>query len=135
MATTDPLRAQLVRLLSWDEAHVGFDKAVAGLAPEHRGARPPGFEHSIWQQVEHLRLAQDDLLRFAVEAKYVHDKKWPDDYWPVDPAPANDVAWKQSLADFAADRERLKQLIEDESVDLFALVPTGKGQQTVMRGI
>ena len=135
MATTDPLRAQLVRLLSWEEAHVGFDKAVAGLSPEHRGARPAGFEHSVWQQVEHLRLAQDDLLRFAVDPKYVHDKKWPDDYWPVSSAPASEAAWKRSLADFAADRERLTQLIEDESVDLFALVPTGKGEQTVVRAI
>jgi uncharacterized damage-inducible protein DinB len=135
MATSDPLRAQLVRLLSRDEAHVGFDKAVAGLSPEHRGALPAGFEHSVWQQVEHLRLAQDDLLRFAIDPKYVHDKKWPDDYWPANAAPASEAAWKRSLADFAADRERLKQLIEDDSIDLFALVPTGKGQQTVLRAI
>ena len=72
MATSDPLRTQLVRLLEWDEAHVGFDKAVSGLPVEHRGSRPTGFEHSIWQLVEHLRLAQDDLLRFAVDPKYVH---------------------------------------------------------------
>jgi uncharacterized damage-inducible protein DinB len=135
MATSDPLRAQLVRLLTWDEAHVGFDKAVEGLRSEHRGALPAGFEHSVWQQVEHLRLAQDDLLRFAIDPKYVHDKKWPDDYWPVNPSPPNEAAWKRSLADFAADRERLQRLIEDDSVDLFALVPTGKGQQTVLRAI
>jgi uncharacterized damage-inducible protein DinB len=135
MATTDPLRAQLVRLLSWEEAHVGFEKAVEGLHPEHRGALPVGFEHSIWQQVEHLRLAQDDLLRFAVDPKYVHDKKWPDDYWPVNAAPESDAAWHRSLADFAADRRRLTQLIEDDSIDLLALVPTGKGQQTVLRAI
>ena len=135
MATTDPLRAQLVRFLNWEEAHVGFDKAVEGIPPDHRGARPPGFEHSIWQQVEHLRLAQDDLLRFAIDPKYVHDKKWPDDYWPVNPAPPSDVAWKKTLADFAADRERLKQLIGDDSADLFAVVPTDQGEQTVLRAI
>ena len=135
MATTDPLREQLVRLLNWEEAHVGFDKAVEGIPSEHRGARPQGFEHSIWQQVEHLRLAQDDLLRFAIEPKYVHDKTWPDDYWPVNPAPPSDVAWNTCLTGFAADRERLKQLIGDESIDLFALVPTGQGQQTVLRSI
>ena len=135
MATSDPLRAQLVRLLDWDEAHVGFDKALSGLPVEHRGSRPPGFEHSIWQLVEHLRLAQDDLLRFAVDPKYVHAMKWPDDYWPTNPAPPGATAWDRSLEDFARDRDRLKKAIEDTSIDLFALVPTGTGQQTVLRAI
>ena len=135
MATSDPLRTQLVRLLEWDEAHVGFDKAVSGLPVEHRGSRPAGFEHSIWQLVEHLRLAQDDLLRFAVDPKYVHAMKWPDDYWPANPAPQSAAAWVKSLEDFAHDRDRLKKAIEDESVNLFAVVPTGTGQQTVLRAI
>jgi uncharacterized damage-inducible protein DinB len=135
MATSDPLRAHLVRLLTWEEAHVGFDKAVAGMPHELRGSRPPGFEHSVWQLVEHLRLAQDDLLRFAVDPKYVHAMTWPDDYWPRDPAPPSDVAWNQSLADFAAGRERVKQLTLDDKADLFALVPTGSGEQTLLRAI
>jgi hypothetical protein len=135
MTTPDPLRAQLVRLLEWDEAHVGFEKAVNGLPPEQRGARPSGFDHSVWQLVEHLRLAQDDLLRFAVDPKYVHTMKWPDDYWPTAPAPPSDAAWQGSLAAFAGDRERVKALILDDSVDLFGLVPTGIGQQTRLRAI
>jgi uncharacterized damage-inducible protein DinB len=134
-SSTDPLRAQLIRALAWDEAHVGFDKAVAGVAPAQRGARPAGFDHSIWQLVEHLRLAQEDLLRFAVDSKYVHDKKWPDDYWPRDPAPPSDAAWDKSLADFAADQEKVAALIADGSLDLFALVPTGTGLQTRLRAI
>jgi uncharacterized damage-inducible protein DinB len=135
MTTPDPLRKQLVRLLEWDEAHVGFEKAVEGLPPDHRGARPSGFDHSVWQLVEHLRLAQDDLLRFASDPKYVHTMKWPDDYWPAAPAPPSDAAWQESLAAFAVDRERVKTLILDQSVDLFALVPTGTGQQTRLRAV
>ena len=134
MTTPDPLRAQLVRLLEWEEAHVGFEKAVEGLPPDHRAVRPSGFDHSVWQLVEHLRLAQDDLLRFAIDPKYVHSMKWPDDYWPA-PAPPSDVAWHHSLAAFAADRERIKTLILDQSVDLFALVPTGTGEQTRLRAV
>jgi uncharacterized damage-inducible protein DinB len=133
--SADPLRAQLIRLLNWDEAHVGFDKAVDGIAREHRGQRPAGFDHSVWQLVEHLRLAQDDLLRFAADENYVHTMKWPDDYWPADPAPPSDAAWNKSLADFAADRERLTKLVADGSLDLFGLVPTGKEQQTRLRAI
>ena len=130
----DPLRAHLLRLLTWEEAHVGFDKAIAGIAPEHRGARPAGFAHSPWQLLEHLRLAQKDLLTFARDPHYVHAMKWPDDYWP-DPAPPSPTAWDESLADFSADREKLEDLIQDTRVDLFALVPTGKDQQTCLRTI
>ena len=81
----DPLRAQLVRLLDWEEGHVGFDKAVDGLSAEQRGARAPGFEHTTWQLLEHLRLAQKDLLDFCANTRYVHALKWPDDYWPRNP--------------------------------------------------
>ena len=131
----DPLRAQLVRLLEWEEGHVGFDKTVEGLEAEQRGARAPGFEHTPWQLLEHLRLAQKDLLDFCANARYVHALKWPDDYWPKNPTPPGASAWDDSIADFRADREKLKELIRNPDVDLFALVPTGKGQQTYLRAI
>lgn len=129
------LRAQLVRLLDWEEAHVGFDKAVDGIPAGRYGSRAPGFEHSPWQLVEHLRLAQKDLLDFCVNAHYAHALKWPDDYWPPSHEPPDDAAWAASVADFVADRDRLKALVRDASVDLLALVPAGKGQQTVLRAI
>ena len=62
----DRLREQLVRLLDWEEAHVGFDKAVDGLPADTRGARAPGFEHSVWELLEHMRIAQEDILDFCV---------------------------------------------------------------------
>src|SRR5690606_31560441 len=119
--TSDPLRVHLLRAFDWEEAHVGFDKAVTGIGPDHRGARPPGFEHSPWQLLEHLRLAQKDLLAFCVNGHYSHTLTWPDDYWPKDPAPPDDAAWEQSIADYVRDRDRFKDLIGDEAVDLFAL--------------
>ena len=134
MSTSDPLRLQLARVLDWEEAHVGFDKAIDGLPAEKRGALPPGFEHSIWQLVEHLRLAQQEVLDFCLNAKYVHTMKWPDDYWPSI-VPASAKAWDDSVAAFKADRARLQQLAQDESIDLHALVPTGKGRQTFLRSI
>ena len=133
--SADPLRAQLVRALDWEEAHVGFDKALDGIPEDKRGARAAGFEHSTWQLLEHMRLAQKDLLDFAANSRYVHALKWPDDYWPRNPAPPDAKAWNQSLADFKADREKLKQMVQDSEVDLFALVPTGKGHQTYLRTI
>jgi hypothetical protein len=131
--STIPLREALVKLLDWEEAHIGFDKAVAGLTPEQRGARAPGFEHSPWQLVEHLRLAQKDILDFCLNPAYVHELTWPDDYWPADPAPPSPRAWEDSIADFHADRERLEAMIRNNEIDLFALVPTGKKNQTYLR--
>ena len=130
----DPLRSHLVRLLDWEEAHVNFDKAVEGIPADRRGTVVEGVEHSPWQLVEHMRLAQADLLAFAIDPHYVHDKTFPDDYWPHPMPPHND-AWDGCLAAFRGDRQRLKQLVADERLDLFAPVPTGQGPQTYLRAI
>jgi len=127
------IREQLARILDWTEAHVGFDKAVDGIPADKRGATPPGFEHSPWQLVEHIRIAQDDILDFCVNAKYVHNLKWPDDYWPRAAAPA-DAAWNESLASFRRARDRMNTLAR-EVPDLTAAVPTGKSHQTFLRAI
>ena len=133
--SSERLRAQLGRLLDWEEAHVSFDKAVDGIPADRRGSRAAGFEHSPWQLLEHMRLAQKDLLDFCVNARYAHALQWPEDYWPRNPAPPDAKAWNTSVADFRSDRKKLKDLARDPRVDLFALVPTGKGQQTYLRAI
>jgi uncharacterized damage-inducible protein DinB len=128
------LREQLVRTLDWEEAHVGFDKGVDGIPPDKRGAHAPGLEHTCWQLLEHMRLALADLLDFCTNAKYVHNLKWPDDYWPKAPSPATVEAWDRSIAAFKRDLEKLKEVVR-ETDDLYALVPTGKGRQTYLRTI
>ena len=129
----DAIRDHLVRVLDWEEAHVGFDKAIDGIPADKRGVKAPGFEYSAWQLLEHMRLAQLDILDFCVNPKYVHTMKWPDDYWPA-PAPASADAWKQSIASYTESREKMKALARDVE-DLTARVPTGKGNQTYMRVI
>lgn len=128
------IRDHLARALAWTEAQVGFDKAVAGIPADKRGARPPGFQHSLWQQIEHIRLAQADILDFCVNAGYEHTMKWPDDYWPSAPEPRAANAWDDSLAAFARDRDAMKRLAH-EIPDLTAAVPTGKPAQTYLRAI
>lgn len=132
--TSDPVREHLVRVLEWEDAHVGFDKAVAGLSADVRGVRPPGFDHSVWELVEHIRLAQADILDFCLNPQYGHTMTWPDDYWPPTPAPAHDAAWLNSLSSYRRDRARLQQLAR-ETADLTALVPTGQDQQTYLRAL
>ena len=100
----------MARILDWDEAHVGFEKAVDGIPADKRGSVPPGFEHSVWQLLEHMRLAQKDLLDFCVNPQYVHALNWPDDYWPRNPAPP-DKAWNASVQELETDREDVKRLV------------------------
>jgi uncharacterized damage-inducible protein DinB len=132
--STDALRSHLVRALDWEDAHVGFDKAVDGIPPEKRGARAAGYEHSPWQLLEHIRLAQEDIFDFCVNASYEHTMKWPDDYWPRDPAPPSAEAWTNSLASYRRTLEDMKRLAR-EVANLTATVPTGKGTQTYLRAI
>jgi uncharacterized damage-inducible protein DinB len=132
--STRALRDHLERLLDWEDAHVGFDKAANGIPAGKRGARADGFEHSPWQLVEHIRISQEDILDFCVNAAYQHDRQWPDDYWPKDAAPPSQKAWTESLASCMRSREDLKRLARDVE-DLTATVPTGKGNQTYLRAI
>src|SRR5688572_17084249 len=132
--STSALRDQLARVLDWAEAHVDFDKAVDGIPPEQRGARAPGFEHSPWQLLEHIRIAQQDILDFCVNKTYEHTMTWPDDYWPRDPSPPSGKAWTDSIALCARAREGLKKIAR-EVEDLTAPVPTGQDTQTFLRAI
>jgi uncharacterized damage-inducible protein DinB len=128
------IREHLVRVLDWEDAHVGLDKVIDGLPADRRGARPAGFEHSVWQLLEHIRLAQDDILDFCVNARYEHTMKWPDDYWPADPAPPSDQAWTGSITGYRRGLEEMKTIARTVE-DLTAAVPTGKNNQTYLRAI
>ena len=125
------LRSQLARALEWEDAHVGFDRAVEGVPAELRGRVPDGLPYSAWQLLEHLRLAQEDILDFCRNPGYAQ-RDWPDDYWPATPAPATPRAWDDSVAAFRRDRQALARLAADAQVDLFAPIPHGSGQ-TLLR--
>ncbi len=125
------LRDHLVKLLSWQSAHVGFDEAIDGIPPERRGQQPEGLPFSLWQLLEHLRLAQFDILDFCRNPDYT-EGVWPDDYWPDTIAPPNPEAWDASLAQFRADRQAMQELLGDAGTDLYTPIPHGDGQ-TILR--
>lgn len=121
------LRRHVRKLLHWGDAHVTFDAAVKGLPARLRGRVPDGFPHSAWQLVEHMRLAQSDILEFCVSPEYRH-KKFPDAYWPKSLGPVSARAWTKSLTAFRADRLSLQRLAADRSLDLFTAISWGDGQ-------
>lgn len=127
MTREAPLRELLGRLLTWEDAHVGFDAAVAEIPADARAKQPAGVPYSPWQLVEHLRRTQQDILEFCRNPNY-QELKWPDDYWPPSPAPPSPGGWEESIARFRQDRSALQQLASDPKTDLGARIPHGNGQ-------
>lgn len=125
------LREQLVRLLTARQAHATFDDAVAGFPARLAGRRPRGAAHTAWQLVEHLRLAQFDILDFCRNPAY-KEPRFPDDYWPGSPGPPSDAAWRQSLRQFRADLAAMVRLVRNPRTELYAPIPHGSGQ-TILR--
>jgi hypothetical protein len=133
-STLEPLREQLARALDWEEAHAGFSKALDGIPVDKRGVRATGMDHTLWELLEHLRLALTDLVDFAVNTQYAHTLNWPSDYWPRRSTPSGSE-WDNSVATFRADLARLQSIARDAATDLFAPVPRGTPAQTHLRNI
>ena len=125
------LRQQIVDVLREGHAHATFDAAIKSLPATLRGKRPKGAEHSPWEILEHLRIAQWDILEFSRDAKH-QSPQWPSGYWPASAAPPNDKAWDKSVRAFRRDLNAMCALVEARSADLFAKIPHGDGQ-TILR--
>jgi hypothetical protein len=131
---TDPnhsLRQHLIELLNGGSAHATFDDVIKDLPAKVRGERPGNFPHSPWMLLEHLRIAQRDILEFSRNAKHV-SPKWPEGYWPKSDAHPTSAAWNKSVQQFRRDLEEMKALVSDPQTDLYAWIPWGDGQ-TILR--
>ena len=120
------LRRDLVELLEGRGAHVDVHTVFADLAPEHRTARPIEDGHTIWEILEHLRIAQEDILRYTLDAGW-KSPSWPEGYWPEVEAPTEEQ-WAASLAAFKKDLDEVVALAKDPSTDLTAEIPHGEGR-------
>jgi hypothetical protein len=125
------LRKQLIDLLDGGNAHARFDDVIKDLPTELRGTKPAGFPHSPWMLLEHLRIAQWDILEFSRTAKHV-SPTWPSGYWPKVEAPADALEWSKSVEQFRADLKAVQDLVANPKTDLFAPIPWGEGQ-TILR--
>ena len=119
-------REALIELLTKGSAHVTVAKALEGLKPELRGKRPAEGIHSVWEELEHMRLAQEDILRYTLDQGW-SSPDWPQGYWPSDATP-DDAAWEASRRAFQADLDEVCALGRDRARDLTARLPQGQGR-------
>jgi hypothetical protein len=131
MAGDTAIRENLIWLLEGGHAHAKFAEVVAGFPLDRAGVRPNGASHSAWQILEHLRIAQNDILRFSLSGDYV-SPDWPGGYWPPAPAPEQKDGWGQSVRGFQKDLAEFVSLIRDPAQDLYKKFPWGTGQ-TLLR--
>ena len=131
MADESALREHLIQLLEGGHAHPTFDQAVRGFPAARAGVRPKSLPYSAWELLEHLRIAQNDILRFSLSAEY-ESPKWPEGYWPSAPAPELESHWARSARAFRKDLAEFQELIRDPKQDLYRKFPWGTGQ-TLLR--
>ncbi|MBV8477132.1 MAG: DinB family protein [Acidobacteria bacterium] len=125
------LREHLVGLLRGGNAHTAFDGAISGLPAEARGKKIRGLPHTAWMILEHLRIAQWDIVEFSRNPQHT-SPRWPEGYWPQQTAPSSDSAWNKSERAFREDLETMEALVSARETDLYAPIPWGKGQ-TILR--
>ncbi len=129
--TNEMLRTHLVELLEGKSAHLNMDAVFEGIRDEEWAAKPTGAPHSLWQLVEHMRIALDDLVVFSNDPAY-RAPQWPEDYWPNNAAPPSPEAARESLEGLRAANRRMIALVQAPETDLFARIPWGDGQ-TILR--
>ena len=125
------LREHLVYVLNGGGAHATFDEVVKDFPAKLQGTRADGIPYSAWMLLEHMRLAQWDILDFSRNPKY-KPMEWPKEYWPESEAPPSTEAWNQSIEQFHNDLEEMQKLLSDANTDLYARIPWGDGQ-TILR--
>ena len=125
------LREHLVYLLRDGGAHAKFEDVVADFPAEARGKKLKNFPHTAWMLLEHMRLAQWDILEFSRNREHV-SPAWPEGYWPKSPKPPNDAAWNKSVRAFRKDLKAMESLVANPKTDLYAKIPWGDGQ-TILR--
>jgi len=125
------LREQLVALLKGGGAHVHFMDALDGFPEAKRGTFVEGLAHTGWQLIEHVRIAQWDIVEFSRDAKHV-SPGFPEGYWPKTPVPPDQAAWQKSVEAFQQDLEEMIKLVNNPKTDLYMVIPHGDGQ-TILR--
>lgn len=121
------IRKLLIEQLEGRNAHVDFNQAVQGITCRQAGIKVENAPHTIWELVEHIRIAQDDILEFCTNEDY-EEIAWPDDYWPDSHKPADEQTWSDSKAAVRLGIERMKEIVRNPELDMLEPLPHGNGQ-------
>jgi uncharacterized damage-inducible protein DinB len=121
------LRNNLLELLEGGIAFVPLKGTLDGLKPENRGVCPGGNLHSVWEELEHMRIAQEDILRYTLDSAW-KSPKWPEGYWPDPKRKLMAAVWNSTVKRFFADLAELKSLVKNQKIDLTAEIPHGEGR-------
>jgi len=132
MDDQEALREHIVHLLRGGSAHMHFDAVLDGLSAEGRGRRPDGLPYSPWELVEHMRLAQWDILEYCRNPQHA-SPAWPEGFWPDQPQPPGEQAWERSLEAFRSDLETIIGFVAAPDTDLLAPIPHGHEGHSVLR--
>ncbi len=127
------LRLNLLALLGGGNAHMSFDDAVKDFPVSKINTRFPNGTYTFWHLIEHLRIAQWDILDFIRNPDY-REMEWPKDYWPPRSRKATGREWKATIAMFKRDSRELQRIVSGNKPDLYSRIPHGTGQ-TVLREI
>jgi hypothetical protein len=122
MTNTQPHRELVLDLLRGGGAHLSLEDALGDFPPALRGTKPRGSPHTPWQILEHMRIAQWDILKYSLDPEH-RSPDWPSGYWPPTASPPEEDAWNESVRAFFADLARLEELAADPKLDLLAPIP------------
>jgi DinB superfamily len=125
------LREHVLCLLKGGGAHAKLEDVIKDIPPKLRGEKPSGVPHSPWMLLEHMRLAQWDILEFSRNRQH-KSPDWPSGYWPESEAPPSAAAWDASVKNLRADLKAMQDLVANPKIDLLAKIPWGEGQ-TILR--
>ena len=126
MSNDQRLREQILQLLTGRNAHFSFDDVVADFPLEAINTRPPNVTYTPWHLVEHLRIAQWDILEFTRDPAHV-SPTWPEGYWPDPQATTDQAGWQHSLDEFRTGLQAIEELVKDEELDITAEIPHAPG--------
>jgi hypothetical protein len=136
MSGTNEIQKQILAFLKGGNAHATLDEAVKDFPVDKRGKKPNGLPYSAWQLLEHIRIAQHDILRFSknYDGKY-QSPKWPEGYWPESPEPPSEKAWTDSIHQIKADLKEFEDLLKDPKSNLTETFPWGDGQNLLREAL
>lgn len=129
----DVLRERLAKSLRGGQAFVSYKKALEGIRPELRGVRPDDSLHSVYEELEHMRICQEDLLYYALDPDW-ESPEWPNGLWPTPSQEVSDEEWDKTVNGFFRDMDRAVEMVNDQDIDLLSIIP-GSDEYTYLREV